>query len=510
MQSTRSHYDSGKALFDEGNFIDARDELELHVSTHAQDDEALHLLAMSCYRLKLYGEAIECFNKVIVRNPEVHTLQTNLGMAHLKNNQVEQAVKAFKRSLEINPDQPNTQRYLSLAETAIRMKSGGTPESIEISTEKPKSPSPKKAVKEAPPAKIEVAKPVAKPKAPEPPVPSTPAAVAVEMIKTAEEIEAEIDSWEPGDPTPVEKSPQIDEMPVLLAVGRSAKKTTATTKEADLESIEIPIDDMVVPDVSAKPSTAEKAPQEAAPEVPKEDQPPETDSLPPPPPPPPTAGVTGATAPRDLPTLAAHTRAVGLPEDREAIQWIEGNLIRLRLVKDRMTYARTSAIVSTQGDLKFEPIYKKWKGKKTSVLFGSASDPIMQITGVGDVLLNDEFKSVFRIEEEVLYAVEEAVSAFDGAVKFENGSLQTGGEDINLVQFKGRGVVALRGSAPLRSLAVKNGAPLLMDPHVIAGWYGKLMPSPKAVEISPGKTMNLLELRGDGQVLFRCRPSKNG
>ena len=111
----------GKKYFDEGNFIEARESLQAHLKKHFEDDEAVHLLATTCYRLKLYQEAVENFSTLIGRHPDVNTLYTNIGMAFLKSNQPGKASLALKQSLKINPHQPSTQRYLAMAETAQRL-----------------------------------------------------------------------------------------------------------------------------------------------------------------------------------------------------------------------------------------------------------------------------------------------------------------------------------------------------------------------------------------------------
>jgi uncharacterized protein (AIM24 family) len=106
----------------------------------------------------------------------------------------------------------------------------------------------------------------------------------------------------------------------------------------------------------------------------------------------------------------------------------------------------------------------------------------------------------------LIYLVESVIFAYQEGIDWENGRIHgEGSEDLNLVQFKGKGIVALATKSKLVSIQLDYTHPLLVDFSSLTGWYGKILP--KVISLSTpseggkGKKV-MLELNGEGCVLL--------
>ena len=78
------------------------------------------------------------------------------------------------------------------------------------------------------------------------------------------------------------------------------------------------------------------------------------------------------------------------------------------------------------------------------------------------------------LTEDVLYVREDRVLAFDGTLSWETGTVP--GADMRMLQFRGRGIVALAlGEAPI-AIKVTEDRPTLLTGARLVGWVGRLVP----------------------------------
>ncbi|MEZ4367601.1 MAG: hypothetical protein R2939_15185 [Kofleriaceae bacterium] len=80
-----------------------------------------------------------------------------------------------------------------------------------------------------------------------------------------------------------------------------------------------------------------------------------------------------------------------------------------------------------------------------------------------------------RLDDDILYLREELVFAFSHDLRWENGRVP-GAHELALVQFRGKGVVALRTSRPLLAIRVVAGGGTQVAPEALAGWIGRVIP----------------------------------
>jgi uncharacterized protein (AIM24 family) len=102
----------------------------------------------------------------------------------------------------------------------------------------------------------------------------------------------------------------------------------------------------------------------------------------------------------------------------------------------------------------------------------------------------------------VLYVREDRVLAFDGTLSWETGTVP--GADLRMLQFRGRGVVALAlGEAPV-AIKVTDDRPTLLTTARLVGWVGRLVPhgAPVVAGTAADQAPFQIVCQGEGVVLL--------
>src|SRR6266568_3812316 len=107
-----THFNKGKAFYDERRFEDAERELEEAYLLRPRDQRVLNLLGLVYFRQDKLEKAEEVYRKLTVESPEAHTLFYNLGLIYFKLNRLEEAELAFLKALELTRDNPKINFYL--------------------------------------------------------------------------------------------------------------------------------------------------------------------------------------------------------------------------------------------------------------------------------------------------------------------------------------------------------------------------------------------------------------
>ena len=108
------HLGKGKEYFEKGDFQKAREELEAAYHLRPQDEKVLNLLGMTYFKMEMLPQAEEMYVALSANNPDVYTLQSNLGLIRLKLDKLDQAETALARALELQPTNPKAHFYLGL------------------------------------------------------------------------------------------------------------------------------------------------------------------------------------------------------------------------------------------------------------------------------------------------------------------------------------------------------------------------------------------------------------
>src|SRR6185295_1335526 len=118
-----THFNKGKAFYDERRFEDAERELEEAYLLRPRDQRVLNLLGLVYFRQDKLEKAEEVYRKLTAESPEAHTLFYNLGLIYFKLNRLEEAELAFLKALELTKDNPKINFYLgSIYERLHRFK----------------------------------------------------------------------------------------------------------------------------------------------------------------------------------------------------------------------------------------------------------------------------------------------------------------------------------------------------------------------------------------------------
>jgi len=107
-----THFNKGKAFYDERRFEDAERELEEAYLLRPRDQRVLNLLGLVYFRQDKLEKAEEVYRKLSSESPEAHTLFYNLGLIYFKLNRLEEAELAFLKALELTRENPKINFYL--------------------------------------------------------------------------------------------------------------------------------------------------------------------------------------------------------------------------------------------------------------------------------------------------------------------------------------------------------------------------------------------------------------
>jgi uncharacterized protein (AIM24 family) len=154
--------------------------------------------------------------------------------------------------------------------------------------------------------------------------------------------------------------------------------------------------------------------------------------------------------------------------------------------------------------LHWEKGVRRAQGRLTSEPLGvSPSLPFFRLTGAGAVWVAgppDRWVPL-RLSDDVLYLREDRVLAFEGALAWESGSLSDTG--VPMLQFRGRGTVAIELPRDPIALEVAAGSPTLVSAARIYGWVGRLVPH-AAGAADRGSVPFQLTCDGEGIVLLEA------
>src|SRR3990172_7697653 len=108
------HLTKGKEYFDHNELEKARIELEAAYHLRPQDEKVLNMLGMTYYKMEMLPQAEEMYVALSAGNPDIYTLQSNLGLIRLKLDKLDLATESLTRALELQAANPKAHFYLGL------------------------------------------------------------------------------------------------------------------------------------------------------------------------------------------------------------------------------------------------------------------------------------------------------------------------------------------------------------------------------------------------------------
>jgi uncharacterized protein (AIM24 family) len=181
---------------------------------------------------------------------------------------------------------------------------------------------------------------------------------------------------------------------------------------------------------------------------------------------------------------------------------IPSGALRLAVVDE--AHVRSDGVLAGAGNITWHPAYRRSQGRHTTEPLGGEGARFFRLTGTGDVWVAGAPSRWLPVSltEDVLYVREDRVLAFDGSLSWETGTVP--GAELRMLQFRGRGVVALTlGESPV-AIKVTEDRPTLLAGARLVGWVGRLVPhgAPAPVAASAGGAPFQLACQGEGVVLL--------
>jgi uncharacterized protein (AIM24 family) len=174
----------------------------------------------------------------------------------------------------------------------------------------------------------------------------------------------------------------------------------------------------------------------------------------------------------------------------------------LRLVVGDEVYVRADAALAGIGTLRWERGVRRAQGRLTGDPLGaSPALPFFRLTGAGAIWVAGapERWMPLRLADDVLYVREDRVLAFEGALAWESGFIKDSG--VGMLQFRGRGIVALEVPRDPIAIEVGGETPTLVSAARLFGWVGRLVPHAAAMR---GPAPCQLTCDGEGIVLLEA------
>lgn len=219
-------------------------------------------------------------------------------------------------------------------------------------------------------------------------------------------------------------------------------------------------------------------------------------------------GPNASGAPRSsetarVPSAPRPNDSVRFPEAGVALH--PSGLALVRTTADTGFAARLESIRAQQSGLKMQLLERNMKGKTSGEAFGGVASPMVLASGDGQLVLAarpGRKLAAFPVDGEMCFAREDVLLGFGGGLVFENGRLPTGeGESVPVVQLRGDGSVLFETIGEILTLAVHPDRSLSVRREVILGWFGRLVPRSLAPSDAPCGQRGLVSFAGEGRVL---------
>jgi hypothetical protein len=287
---------------------------------------------MVFFKLEQYPKAIRIFKQLVKTNPNFPTLYMNLGLAYLKQGDYEAAEQEFQRVVQMDPGHINAHNYLGLVYSHINRF-----EDARNEFEKANSPNMVAKMDE----KIRMARPGVENTEP------GPQESSFEEIKFEQPPEAYSTFSEP-------EGSEVAQPPQDTEGYASQEESPPSQNNVTLTPPEGVIEEQPPP------------PQEVAPE--KEI----------------------IVHKHTVWSLKELTRSLAISKDNVPDLHLRNEKLMQIVLKGGQVFARLGGMVASEGELSYSTAFKRFKGKETKAIFGGKDDPIMRISGEGQLLLSSQ------------------------------------------------------------------------------------------------------------------------
>lgn len=450
------HLYRGGELLHDNRVHDAKIELEKALALQPNDPKGQDLLAIACFRLGLFPQAIAIFEGLVRAHPSAIEPRINLALAYLKTAQPARASVELERVLDQNPTHSRAWGYYGLAlqrlgdlERASQAFVAGGHESM---AQRVLSMSPPASSARADFHEL-----------------GSHDGVSESLSREGLAARAATTTWRPIEPGRSQipspgPSPQValapDDVGLLKAMTSSPRASSAG-EPIRIEAITRLREPALAPQGAPKPASA----------------------------------------------LVRGSRAV-FPEDRSVSSHPSGSV----LVRSSEGFAARASCVrsaAVTSETTSAPLTRRTRGRVLDEPLGGAADPILEIKGRADLILHPAAGLTLRaivVRDEPFYLREELLCGFDRSIHYENGRLPVDdGDAIPMVQLRGSGTVVAALPESVLSVDVGEGRRAIVRARCVLGWTGRVVPRPLAESEPLGGSKGLVALAGEGMVLLDGR-----
>jgi uncharacterized protein (AIM24 family) len=158
----------------------------------------------------------------------------------------------------------------------------------------------------------------------------------------------------------------------------------------------------------------------------------------------------------------------------EQAAWVGGTL---RLVVADRVYVRRDAAVACAGTVSWADAHRHTRGRASTELLGAGGDAgapgaFLLVQGSGEVFVAAPVGHLLplSLDDDTLYVREDRVLAFEGTLAWESGAIPRAG--VRMLQFRGRGLVALAVAGEPGAVRVTPQRPVFASVAAVLGWVG--------------------------------------
>jgi len=178
----------------------------------------------------------------------------------------------------------------------------------------------------------------------------------------------------------------------------------------------------------------------------------------------------------------------------------------LRVTVSDEAHVRADGVLAGAGNLQWQAAHRRSQGRRSAEQLGVPGARFFRLTGSGDVWIAGAPARwmPLALMEDVLYVREDRVLAFEGSLSWEAGTVP--GADVRMLQFRGRGTVALEiGETPI-AIKVTDDRPTLLSSAHLVGWVGRLVPHGARPPGDGAEAPFQVICQGEGVVLIDTTP----
>ena len=179
----------------------------------------------------------------------------------------------------------------------------------------------------------------------------------------------------------------------------------------------------------------------------------------------------------------------------------DGGMLIIR-VEGRLP-TRTFGAVASSGQLTFEPMTRRVRGRATDEAFGVGVEALFLTSGHGVIVVAPHGArfTALALKDDIVYLREPALFAFEESLHWESGRIPgSGANTVTMVQLRGVGNCVLRSARAASCLQLIAGDVLFVSDEALLGWSGRIVP--RQLRGSDGEAAPYIECTGDGALIL--------